>query len=78
MKGWSLGMSDTCTHMQVQTYTCPHTHLLQKCVQNGALLCHVLPLQGVPEVLQSDAGMVGPQVGVKTPLGYLHMLIYHA
>ena len=75
-KGGSVGMSDTCTHMHAQAYTCPHTHLLQKCVQNGALRCHVLLLQGLPEVLQGDVGMVGPQVGVKTPFGYLNMLIY--
>ena len=55
-----------------------HTHLLQKCEQDGTLLPHILLLQSLPEVLQGDAGTVGPQVGVKTPLGYLHMLIYQA
>ena len=63
------------THVRTQqTHT--STHLLQERVQNGALLSHILLLQGLSEVLQGDAGTVGPQVGVKTPLGYLHMLIY--
>ena len=55
-----------------------HTHLLQKCVQNGALLSHVLLLQGLSEVIQGNAGAIGPQMGVKTPFSYLHMLIYQA
>ena len=55
-----------------------HTHLLQKCEQDGTLLPHISLLQSLPEVLQGDAGTVGPQVGVKTPLGYRHMLIYQA
>ena len=60
------------THTHIHIYT----HLLQKFIQNGALLSHILLLQGLSEVLQGDAGTVGPQVGVKTLLGYLHMLIY--
>ena len=67
----------TCMHTLTQhTHTHIYTHLLQKFIQNGALLSHILLLQGLSEVLQGDAGTVGPQVGVKTPLGYLHMLIY--
>ena len=71
----------TYTHMHAHTHTAHththiYTHLLQKFIQNGTLLPHILLLQGLSEVLQGDAGMVGPQVRVKTPLGYLHMLIY--
>ena len=71
----------TCTHMHAHTHTAHthihiYTHLLQKFIQNGALLSHILLLQGLSEVLQGDAGTVGPQVWVKTLLGYLHMLIY--
>ena len=36
------------------------THLLQECVENRALLSHVLLLQGSSEVLQGDVRAVSP------------------
>ena len=45
-------------------------------MQNGTLLFHVPLLQVLSEVFQSDSGAVCPQVGVKTPLGYLHTLVH--
>ena len=60
----------------MHTHTHTYTHLLQECMQNGTFLFHVLLLQGLSEMLQGDPGAVGPQMGVKTPLRYLHMLVH--
>jgi len=42
------------------THTHTQTHLLQECVENRALLSHVLLLQGSSEVLQGDVRAVSP------------------
>ena len=57
------------------TYYC-RAHILQKCTKNGTLVFHVLLLQGLPEVLQGDLRAIGPQVGFKAFLSYLHTLIH--
>ena len=57
------------------TYYC-RAHILQKFTKNGTLLFHILLLQGLPEVLQGDLRAIGPQVGFKAFLSYLHTLIH--